>query len=159
MRQTIDTPARYSCIVDDVPGIWSSLAPWLLSALSLGQVAPADLIVHHACPLREDMARLCERLGVAARPVPAFDARSPHCNKIRQLDWDFGGAGRIVLMDVDTVFAAPLPLERVRAAVAGKAVDLPNPSLEVLERVFRAAGLPLPPVIRATGSEAGGDFG
>ncbi|NUS59817.1 MAG: hypothetical protein HOQ01_02615 [Lysobacter sp.] len=136
----------WSCVLDDTPALWAAFVPWLATALGPGGVAVEDLVVHHAAPLRHDVEALCGNLGVRTLAVPPFDARSPHCNKLRQLDTDFGDAERVVLMDVDTVFAARLPIETVRAPVAGKLVDAANPPLRVLQRVFGAAGVPLPQV-------------
>jgi hypothetical protein len=136
----------WSCVLDDSPALWSAFVPWLATALGPGSIAAEDLVVHHAAPLRHDIEALCAKFGVRTVPVPPFDARSPHCNKLRQVDTDFDDARRVVLMDVDTVFAARLPIEQVQAHVAGKLVDAANPPLHVLQRVFGAAGVPLPNV-------------
>ena len=133
-----------SCVLDNTPSIWSSFLPWLATALELAQIPPSCILVHHACPLRQDVADLCARLGVVTHSVDPFDARSPHSNKIRQLETDFGAARRILLTDVDVVFSRPLPCERIGAAVAGKTVDRPKPPLEVLEIIFAHSGIPTP---------------
>lgn len=152
----MDTSIRYSCVVDDTPGIWSSIGPWLLTAIGLGRISPGALVVQHVCPLREDVAELCARLGVTTHPLEPFDARTPHSNKIGQLGYDFGAAERIVLMDVDMVFTRPLPVDALEAAVAGKLVDAPNPPLPVLRAIFREAKLSLPKVLAAPGVQQSG---
>lgn len=136
----------WSCVLDDVPSIWSSFTPWLATALGPGGIDAADLVVHHACPLRADIAALCASMGVRTVEVAKFDPRSPHCNKLRQVETDFGTATRVVLMDVDMAFAARLPVAGIAAPVAGKLVDAANPPMHVLRNVFEAAGLPLPGV-------------
>jgi SAM-dependent methyltransferase len=131
----------WSCVVDDTPQIWSSITPWLATAIELAGIDPARIHVHHACDLRPEIAALCASLGVRTIAVAPFDARSPHCNKIRQCESDFADADRVVLTDVDIAFASRPPLEQIKGAVAGKMVDCPNPPIEVLDRVFVEAGL------------------
>jgi SAM-dependent methyltransferase len=131
----------WSCVVDDTPQIWSSITPWLATAIELAGIDPARIHVHHACDLRPEIAALCASLGVRTIAVAPFDARSPHCNKIRQCVSDFADADRVVLTDVDIAFASRPPLEQIKGAVAGKMVDCPNPPIEVLDRVFVEAGL------------------
>jgi hypothetical protein len=134
----------WSCVVDDTPAIWSSLVPWLATAIDLADIDPSRLYVHHVCPLRPEIAALCRRLSVNTRAAEPFDRRFPHTNKIRQLATSFDDAGHVVLTDVDIAFASRPPLEQIRAPVAGKVVDLPNPPVEILQKVFAVAGLPAP---------------
>ncbi len=133
-----------TCVLDDTPEIWACFLPWLATAIELAEFSPREIVVHHACPLREDVADLCQRVGVATSTVEPFDRRSPHANKIRQLETDFGSARDIVLTDVDTVFGAPLPMDQLESPVAGKPVDAPNPPLEVLSEIFEQAGVAPP---------------
>ena len=144
------TPAHelrvaWSCVVDDTPQIWSSLLPWLATAIDVAGIPAHRLHLHHVCPLRPEFDALCAKLGVRRLAIERFDQRSPHCNKIRQCETDFGDVDRVVLTDVDIVFARPPPLESIDAPVAGKLVDAPNPPIDVLRKVFLEAGLRLPP--------------
>ncbi|WP_159017327.1 class I SAM-dependent methyltransferase [Cognatiluteimonas profundi] len=134
----------WSCLVDDTPQIWSSITPWLATAVGLAGIDPTRMYVHHVCPLRPEVASLCAALGVNVVAVPAFDARSPHSNKIRQCQGDYGDADRVALTDVDIVFARDVPLATITAPVAGKLVDGPNPPVAVLERIFAEAGMAVP---------------
>ena len=134
----------WSCVVDDTPAIWSSLVPWLATAIDLAGIDPSRLYVHHVCPLRPEIAALCRRLAIDTRAVEPFDRRFPHTNKIRQFATSFGDASHAILTDVDIAIASPPPLGRIRTPVAGKVVDLPNPPVEFLRRIFATAGLPAP---------------
>lgn len=136
----------WSCVVDDTPAIWASLVPWIATAIDVAGIAPSRLYVHHVCPLRPEIAALCRRLAINTRVVEAFDRRFPHTNKIRQLATTFGDAGRVVLTDVDIAFASPPPLDELRTPVAGKVVDLPNPSIDLLRRILAVAGVPTPAI-------------
>lgn len=140
------TDPALSCVLDDTPGIWSSFSPWLATATELSRIVPSQIIVHHVAVLPDDVASLCKAVGVRTLSVQPFDRRSAHSNKIRQLETDFGPAGRILLTDVDIVFSAPLPLDQITAPVAGKLVDGPNPPSEVLEAVFAHSGVRRPEV-------------
>jgi hypothetical protein len=136
----------WSCVVDDTPAIWSSLVPWIATAIDLAGIAPSRLYVHHVCPLRPEIAALCRRLTINTRAAEPFDRRFPHTNKIRQFATSFGDAGHVILTDVDIAFASPPPLHHIRTPVAGKVVDLPNPSVEILRRIFAVAGLSAPAI-------------
>jgi hypothetical protein len=133
-----------SCVVDDVPAIWSSVVPWLATAIELARIPPSRIHVHHVCPLRPSIAGLCRALGVPTHEIAPFDPRYPHANKIRQCSTAFGGVGRVVLTDVDVVFAGRPRFGEIRTPVAGKLVDGENPPLDILKSVFSAAGVPLP---------------
>ncbi len=132
----------WSCVVDDTPAIWSSLVPWLATAIDLAGIHPSQLYVHHVCPLRPEIAALCRRLAINTRAAEPFDRRFPHTNKIRQFATTFGDARHVILTDVDIAFASPPPLDHIRTPVAGKVVDLPNPPVEILRRIFAIAELP-----------------
>lgn len=136
----------WSCLVDDTPAIWSSLVPWLATAIDLAGLDPSRLYVHHVCALRPEIEALCRRLAINTRPTEPFDRRFPHTNKIRQLATTFGDARHVILTDVDVAFVSPPPLDRIRTPAAGKVVDLPNPPIDVLRRVFSVAGLPAPAI-------------
>jgi SAM-dependent methyltransferase len=79
--------------------------------------------------------------------IERFDPRSPHCNKIsgaRRLAAD-GVEGLAVLCDTDVaILEDPRTLDIPSRSVASKAVDDPNPPLDVLAAVFAAAGIDLP---------------
>jgi hypothetical protein len=134
----------WSCVLDDTPAIWDSFRVWLATLIHCAGVSPADVVVHHVTPLRDDIAALIAGAGVRSRAVARFDIRSPHSNKIRQCATDYGPARRVVLTDVDIAFLRRPPVDGLHAPVAGKLVDRPNPPLEVLARIFDASGLPAP---------------
>jgi len=151
-----DSDAVWSCVVDDTPAIWSSIVPWLVTAIKIARIPPSRIHVHHVCALRPDIAKLCQSLSVHTHKIEPFDRRFPHTNKILQCFTDFANVSRVVLMDVDMVFAGRLPLDLIHASVAGKLVDEPNPPMEILRDVFAAANLPLPPACRSASMKTGG---
>ena len=104
----------WSCVVDDTPEIWSSIVPWLATAIGLAGIKPALIHIHHVCSLRREVADLCRELEVNTHAIEPFDPRYPHTNKIRQCTTDFMGVRRVVLTDVDVAFAKPLRSARSR---------------------------------------------
>ncbi len=134
----------WSCVLDDTPALWKHFLVWIATLLDCAAVSPDAIVVHHVTKLRPDILALVTRLGVRTQPIPRFDPRSPHSNKISQCATDFGSAERVVLTDVDLAFLARPPIESILTPVAGKLVDFPNPPVEVLRDLFRHAGLAAP---------------
>jgi hypothetical protein len=139
-----------SCVVDDTPEIWSSIVPWLASAIELGRIPPSRIYLHHACALRPPIEALCRKLGVNSRKVEPFDPRYPHTNKTRRCATDFGDVKHVVLTDVDVVFADQPRFEAIRMPVAAKFVDLQNPPVNVLRSVFAMASVQCPEICMNT---------
>ena len=134
----------WSCLLDGKPPIWNAFPVWVASLIACAGVRPEAIVVHHVAPLRDDVARLCDRLGLRTVAVEPFHSRSVHSNKIKQCKTDFGAARRIVLTDVDIAVLAFPPMVDVVLPVAGRVVDYPNPPVEILETCFACAGLSLP---------------
>lgn len=134
----------WSCVLDDKPAIWRDFAVWVATLMDCAGVPAENIVVHHVTELRPDVLILTQKLGLRAVRIPAFDQRSPHSNKILQCATDFGTAKRVVFTDVDLAFVSRPPVDRIDAPIAGKSVDLPNPPVEVLEEIFRHAGMTLP---------------
>ncbi len=151
-----DSRTAYACMLEDTPAIWSAFVPWIASALGPGGIDTCDVVVHHAAPLRPDIAELCATLGLRTVAVSPFDPRSPRCDKLRQVQTDFEDAQRVVLMDVDMAFAAPIPIAQIRAPVAGTLVDAAGPPLHILQRVFRSAGVGMPATRTSAWRDAAG---
>lgn len=138
------TDVAWSCVIDDTPEIWASIVPWLVTAIELARISPSHIHIHHVCALKPDIAKLCRSLAVNTHKIEPFDPRYPHVNKIQQCATAFTGASKVVLTDVDIVFAGKPPLEKINSSVAGKLVDQPNPPMEILRKVFTASGVGLP---------------
>ena len=134
----------WSCVVDDTPEIWSSIVPWLATAIELARIVPSQIHVHHVCALRPEITEFCRTLEVNTHKIESFDPHYPHTNKIQQCTTSFSGVRYVVLTDVDVVFASPPPIEEIETPVAGKLVDRPNPPMEILREVFSASSVPFP---------------
>ena len=112
-------------------------------------VPPEAVVVQCTTRVDEDVAAHFRRSGHAVtRIAPYLDGR--YCNKIAQLDCfaaqlDAGVEG-VFLLDLDLAIAAPLRLPDPSAA-CGKVVDGDNPNLALIEKLFQAAGVPLPEVV------------
>lgn len=130
-----------SCLVDDTPGIWRSIVPWLATAIRLAEIPPEHIHINHVCELRAEIAQLCQRLGVHTHAVARFDERSVYSNKIMQGETRFGQVSSVVLADVDVVFTARPPFHELQGFVAGKSVDMQNPPLQILKNIFAKSGV------------------
>ena len=136
-----------SCVVDQDPRFHLDALRWFASLTAVAGVDPSDLVVHVVGRADTDALATLRAKGVRVRPIEAFDARSPHCNKVAgALALAASGVtGLAVLSDADVVFCAdPRTVEVAPGSVAAKPVDAPQPSLEVLDTVFSAAGVAMP---------------
>jgi hypothetical protein len=144
------TAGCFSCVVDENPRFHLEAIRWYATLTTLAGVAPGDLVVHVVGDERSDALNDLRRRGVTIRPVPAFDPRSPHCNKISGAQdlADDPPEGLAVLCDTDiVVLDDPRSIDVPADSVAAKVVDAPVPPLEVLQAVFDASGLDAPPTV------------
>lgn len=144
-----------SCVVDEHPRFHLDALRWFATATRLAGIAAPDLTVNVVGRQDSEVLAYLQERGVHLNSVEPFDASSPHCNKIagaialvEQRRLGPGGHGPAVLTDSDVVICEdPRALRVADDCVASKPVDMPNPPLDVLERVFAAAGVELPPVV------------
>src|ERR1035437_1232770 len=130
-----------SCIVDQPRYLMAQSFIWVSCLLDIQKVPLKSIFVHVAGIADPKFLPWLKSLGVNVVTVEPFDPRSPHCNKLRQLD-TFAGASfdQVVLMDCDTAWVGDAPLPRGEP-VAGKIVDNSRPPENLLAGIFQAAGL------------------
>ena len=151
LTQRSDPPrGRFSCVVDEHPRFHLDALRWYAALSDVAGVSPDDLVVHSVGGSTSDILEFLRSEGVTVRGIDRFDDRSPHCNKIsgalRLAEDD--APGLTVLCDTDVVVLEdPRRLDVPHDVVAGKPVDAPVPPLEVLLRIFAAAGLSAPPAV------------
>jgi 2-polyprenyl-3-methyl-5-hydroxy-6-metoxy-1,4-benzoquinol methylase len=130
----------FSCVVDRDPLLAAQCFIWLNCLLELQEVPPEQIFVHHTGIANADFATWLASRRINLVPIRPYDRRSPHCNKLRQLEtFTHQRFERVVLMDCDTAWIGDRPLP-LRAPIAAKIVDLANPPESVLATIFRAAG-------------------
>lgn len=149
-------PARgaLACVVDADPRFRLEVLRWYGSATRLAGIAPADLHVNVVGPAESDVFDYLRSNGVAVRSITPFDGRSPHCNKVSGALAlaDRCTEGMHVLTDADVAFLEdPRSVDLPPGHVGMKPVDLPNPPLPVLRRIFAAAGVAEPAVVAVAG--------
>ena len=148
---------RYSMVVD-----WLGSHPYQAEVLLFTLEAFANV------PRRQMVVQCTNR--VAAEVRDAFAAQGytvtiiepyldqAYCNKIAQLDHFVGtDASGVFLFDLDMVVASALDIPDPHA-VCGKIVDGDNPSLERLEPLFEAAGVPRPATVPSDWNGRGDTF-
>lgn len=137
---------QVSFVVDGLARHYYQAELLLLSLTRFGQVPMQDILVQ--CTTRVDAVFLAflQAQGYSYRIIePFLDGR--YCNKLRQLE-AFVGAdiSGVVLLDADMFVLEPLR-PTGQAVFCAKVVDHPNPPLTVLQRIFAAAQVPLPPLV------------
>lgn len=140
----------FSCVVDADPRFHLDALRWYATLSRIVGVDPADMVVHAVEGARSDVLAFLEASGVAIVDVPAFDARSPHCNKISGALAlaESGVEGLAVLSDTDVVLLEdPRRLALGEGSVGMRMVGSGNPPLDVLQKVFDAAGVDLPGLV------------
>ena len=158
-RSTAVDGVAFSCVVDDDPTIAAQCYIWLNCLLRLHALPAASIFVHAPVGYESALLRWAVAIGVNVVPIVPFDPRSPHCNKICQLDtFERGRFKRVVLMDCDTAWVGPmeLPPTGSDSAILAKVVDRPNPPEESLAKLFHAARLGEPVWVEVGPPLAGG---
>jgi hypothetical protein len=144
----VSTGGFIACVVDDRPRFHLEALRWFACLTQVAGVEASHLIVQVVGPTASEPLLYLESQGATIRRIDRFDARSPHCNKIAgalRLAQD-APDGVVVLTDADTaILDDPRRIERPHASLSAKTVDSPLPPIEVLTRIFKTAGVPLPP--------------
>jgi SAM-dependent methyltransferase len=149
-------PVAFSCVVDNDPYLLAQCFIWLNCLMDVRRVPSEHIFVHHTAIDNLDFMNWLESCNVRRVPITPYDPRSPHCNKLRQLDtFADGRYGQVVLMDCDTAWVGDLPLPAGRP-LAAKIVDFANPSEAVLADIFREAGLGAPDWVDVTFAQGNG---
>jgi 2-polyprenyl-3-methyl-5-hydroxy-6-metoxy-1,4-benzoquinol methylase len=141
---------RFSCVVDEDPRFHLEALRWFGCLTEAAGVDPHDLVVHVVGGASSDALEFVQAKGTALHPIDRFDQRSPHCNKISgalRLSEDHP-EGLVALCDTDiAVLEDPRRLAVPPGSIAGKTVDAPLPPLDVIVRIFDAAGVAVPSTV------------
>jgi hypothetical protein len=137
----------YSCVVDADPRFHLEALRWYATLNRVVGVDPAHLVVHGVGGSETEVLDYLRGRGVKVVDVEAFDARSPHCNKISGAVSlaRHGVDGVAVLTDTDMALVEDARLVALGDNDVGfRPVGSGNPPLHVLEKLFRAAGVEIP---------------
>jgi len=134
---------QVSFVVDSLVKHYYQAELLLLSLTSFGQVPHQNVLVQCTSRVDAEFLQFLEKRGYRHRIIePYLDGK--YCNKLRQLDAFLDEAVEgVFLLDADMFVLEPLIPAR-RDVFCAKIVDLPNPPLTVLQRIFQAAQVPLP---------------
>lgn len=147
-----DVPPQgvFSCVVDADPRFHLDALRWYATLNRIVGADPRDMVVHAVGGASSEVLTFMRSMGVTIVEVPAFDARSPHCNKISGALAlaEIGVDGMAVLSDTDVAFLEdPRRLHIAPGSVGMRVVGSGNPPLHILEAVFEAAGISLPGLV------------
>jgi 2-polyprenyl-3-methyl-5-hydroxy-6-metoxy-1,4-benzoquinol methylase len=140
---SVAPPTAFSCVVDDDPHLVAQCFIWLKCLLEIKQISPQHIFVHHTANTNSDLLNWVTAQQVNLVEIEPYDPRSPHCNKICQLEtFSRHPFERIVLMDCDTAWIGDETLLwHSDAPIAAKITDEANPPEAVLTKIFEEAGL------------------
>ena len=143
-------PYRYSMVLDNVPAHPYQVENLLRTLETLGAIPREAVVVQCTDRVPESVrSRLAENGYTVVVIEPYLDRK--YCNKIVQLDHfanrEQDGCRGVFLFDSDTVVLAPLDVPDPDR-VWGKIVDFCNPPLSTLKKLFSAARVALPPIVR-----------
>ncbi|MDE0053193.1 MAG: hypothetical protein OXT64_02925 [Gammaproteobacteria bacterium] len=143
-------PYRYSMVLDNVPAHPYQVENLLRTLETLGAVPREAVVVQCTDRVPESVKSGLAENGYTVVVIEPYLDRK-YCNKIVQLDHfasrEEDGCQGLFLFDSDTVVIAPLDVPDP-GRVWGKIVDFCNPPLSTLEKLFSAAGVALPPIVR-----------
>jgi len=135
----------YSTLVDQKPLFELQGLIWTWTLTELADVPLADLVVHLVNGGRPAYREMLEGLGVKTVSVDPF-GDGKYCNKVAQFGTDIlRESDGVVFTDADVAILEDIGRTAGLDCVKGKIVDLPRPSLAVLTRLFKMAGLAKPP--------------
>lgn len=142
----------FSCFADDTPRFRLQALQWIWTILDSGTARPEEIVVHLADGRNAGFLHALAHLGVKIRRVSRFGTGdAAYCNKLQQLQTpDFRDVDVVVLCDTDLAFAGDIRPWVTPDAVSARIVDLPNPPLERLERLYARTCLPASPKIVPT---------
>ena len=138
----------YSCVVDAQPKLEWQAFLWMHSLVENAGCAARHLKVHHVPGVTDYFLNAARDFGVTLVPLQPFAGGHGFSNKIEQcFSAAFQGYEKVVLCDCDLFFLSPPRLPK-NATFAGKIVDLPNPSIDLLRAIYDQAGITAPAEIR-----------
>lgn len=116
---------------------------WLAGLLNLAQVKPDQIAVHRLRSSNTAFDADLARLGVNRVAVTVSDGIPDPLQKLCQLETLTGsGATHSLMMSPALITTGPLEMPEIKS-VAAKIVDRARPGLDVIETIFKAAGLPM----------------
>ena len=148
---------RYSMVVD-----WLGSHPYQAEVLlftleAFANVPRRQMLVQCTSRVADDVRSAFDAQGYTVTTIEPYLDQA-YCNKIAQLDHVVGtDASGVFLLDLDMVVVSALDIPDPHV-VCGKIVDGDNPSLERLEPLFDAAGVPRPATVTSDWDGRGDTF-
>jgi hypothetical protein len=136
-----------SIVVDAHPRFQYQAMVWLASVTRLASRQPRDLFVHCLPGVGEAFKRRVETLGAHVIDIEPFETGHVYCNKIQAVSPErFAAYDYVVFNDCDIAWTGWLDFT-LEDPFYGRVVDLPNPPLDTLTRLFEAADVTPPPIV------------
>lgn len=143
-------PFYYSCVVDSNPIFYYQTWNLVNSLLEKGNVNKSQIFVHYIEDVEDFFIAEIKNIGVNTIPISRF-GDGKYCNKIAQLSTqEFRNSECTFFLDSDMIVLDDLSAIYTPNKISGKIVDLPNPELTILKKLFDLAGFDSYPEICST---------
>ena len=133
---------NYSCVVDKQEKLKKQGWLWLNSLIKSGGINPDNIWMHFVDGVDAGFIEKCAALGANIKITEPFGDKK-YCNKIAQMsNKKLKESDIIILMDTDMIMLENFEhLLTDIDYISAKIVDLENPPIEIIDAVFKLAGL------------------
>lgn len=132
---------NYSCVVDKHERFKKQGWLWLNSLIKLGKINPANIWVHCISGMDGEYIDKCAAVGVNVAVIEPY-GDGTYCNKIAQMSNEkLKDADAVILMDTDMIMLQNFENTLDSNYISAKIVDMPNPSIDVIDSLFQLSGL------------------
>ena len=126
----------FSCVVDAKPHFEWQAFILVQSLIRNVKCDPRDIKVHCLPGVTQSFRKMMDKLNIDVVDVQPFEGH-PYCNKVQQCFSDiFEEYDKVILLDCD-LFLFALPDINVDTVFSAKVVDLPNPPIEILDKIYQ----------------------
>lgn len=133
----------YSCLVDDSPKFYYQGFVFLIVLVYMAGVNPKRIFVH-VTGRNENFEKFVFNIGVNLVRVSKW-GDNKWCNKLQQTETpQLWKASYVFLCDTDLLILEDLDHLAGSNQIVGKTVDLNNPSLDILEKIYNFFDTPYP---------------
>ena len=132
---------NYSCVIDNKERYLQQGWLWVNSLIQLAKINPKNIWVHFISDIDDSYIRKFADSGVNISVIEPYGDKK-YCNKIAQMQNDeLKNSDAIILMDIDMIMLESFEDNIDYDCISSKIVNETNPSTEVIDELFKLAGL------------------
>ncbi len=135
----------YSFVVDDKPKFYWQARIFLLSLIHLAKVSPKNIFAHMTSP-NHTFESFAKSLGIHIIFIEKWGDKK-YCNKLQQIETiQLQQTDYVFLCDCDLAILNALDSIVIPKNITGKVVDIDNPNIESLKKIFDHFSLNYPKI-------------